>query len=740
VRPSDTLQRASGRWPEILVAIGGITPDQLCAKEGPCPACGGNTRFRWDDDSGDGAWHCSHCGGRNGQGGGGNGVDLLSRLRLGTWGPSALAPTLALVEQEFLGAPPRRRCAESRRSAGPRPPAETPPPRPRPPSEWVAFCRLEAADDLADGETFSPAHAKGGAYVRRWMRWCEGADPDLVAAAVLEGDTIAGAREIPDLDGPPPAATRPAGPTGPMGREEVRRRLAAAVEEGAPRADLEGLLLELAELADTSPSNLRGLLRAVQQEQEAARSVEAEEQRHQAAAAQGQGIGAEMAGLDALFPPSIAASINRLIEYLPVDGIAAGAIFLATAAGVQKLGNEVIASRRLRFRVPTNLYASIVGRSGIKKDPVIAALVTRPMAPIAADLKRAHDRAMEDWRASNLGKKPSERTEQPCPTYLSCTEYTGEALSLQLQRQESQGLGLLVKRSEIKGLFGGMNAYRGGKGSDSEQLLEAYDGLGYSSLRIGAEGGGRFYDRCHLSIFGGIQPEVLEELVKGGDASGLWSRFSFIPIPDRVVPLPTDDSEEEARITQQAEDHLAQVIRNIYRLPRQTLVLDPDARELFVGYEARCQRDAQRAPLNAMRAAWSKAPGKVLRVAGLLHLLHMVSRDGELSELVAAAMVDRASCLIDHLTSWALGIHEAAAGGGEASDLMAQVHRIAQGAGQAIAWRDVAQRLSVRQRSEIDSAAAHAAVAALARLGVGEVGEGKRPGSWSYRATADLPG
>jgi hypothetical protein len=35
----------------------------------------------------------------------------------------------------------------------------------------------------------------------------------------------------------------------------------------------------LAEAADTSPSNLRGLLRAVEQEHEAARSVEAEEQR-----------------------------------------------------------------------------------------------------------------------------------------------------------------------------------------------------------------------------------------------------------------------------------------------------------------------------------------------------------------------------------------------------------------------------------------------------------------------------
>jgi putative DNA primase/helicase len=40
----------------------------------------GNTRFKWDDDTGNGGWFCSHCGGKDRQGGGGNGMDLLLRL------------------------------------------------------------------------------------------------------------------------------------------------------------------------------------------------------------------------------------------------------------------------------------------------------------------------------------------------------------------------------------------------------------------------------------------------------------------------------------------------------------------------------------------------------------------------------------------------------------------------------------------------------------------------------------
>jgi putative DNA primase/helicase len=70
----DAIQdRAAGRWRGILSALG--VPSQfLRNKHGPCPACGGNDRYRWDDKNGKGTFFCSHCGA-------GDGFDLLKILK-----------------------------------------------------------------------------------------------------------------------------------------------------------------------------------------------------------------------------------------------------------------------------------------------------------------------------------------------------------------------------------------------------------------------------------------------------------------------------------------------------------------------------------------------------------------------------------------------------------------------------------------------------------------------------------
>jgi hypothetical protein len=57
---------------------------------------------------------------------------------------------------------------------------------------------------------------------------------------------------------------------------------------------------------------------------------------------------------------------------------------------------------------------------------------------------------------------------------------------------------------------------------------------------------------------------------------------------------------------------------------------------------------------------------------------------------------------------------------------------------QPIRWRDVQNRLSVKQRNEIDSAKVVMAMQALADLEVGEIEHGAR-GAEAYRAKAELP-
>jgi putative DNA primase/helicase len=69
---TNTVERARGRWREILMALG-VNPRFLVNKHGPCPICGGKDRYRFDDKDGTGSYYCNQCGP-------GTGVILLRKL------------------------------------------------------------------------------------------------------------------------------------------------------------------------------------------------------------------------------------------------------------------------------------------------------------------------------------------------------------------------------------------------------------------------------------------------------------------------------------------------------------------------------------------------------------------------------------------------------------------------------------------------------------------------------------
>jgi hypothetical protein len=542
-------------------------------------------------------------------------------------------------------------------------------------------------------------------------------------------------QQAPPADDQPQGQQQAAKRTQLLTLDEVRDRLRYAVEAGASRQDLEAERIRLAAASDIPAATLQGLLLAIQREADSGLQVLQEAQRL-ARAVERAGANKQIS-IDELLPPSLAAALKTRTHYLPADDVAACMAFLVCISGVVKLGTEIIASKAADYRVPLHLYGALVARSGAKKSPLSRLLVSKPTEELRLNLARQHSRAMEDWTEQNRGVKPSERPDPPRAAYLSISDATAEALAQQLQVQEDRGLGLLLHRDELAGLFGNLNQYRSGRGSDSEQLLEAYDGSGFRSLRVAAIGGGRSYSRCHLSIWGTIQPAVLQALVRDGDASGLWARYLFIPLPEKVVKLAHEESDQEAAASEAAGALLADACSHVYRLPRTSLELDGGARRMFMDYEADCQHQALTATLPAQGALMGKAPGKVLRVAALVHLLWAWEAKVSHSTPVSSNSVAIGIKLVKQLNAWTLGIHEAAATG-EASDLMRLVHRLAEASGDAIAWRDVAQRLSRQQRKEIDSAAAGAAADALAGMNLGTVDRTAR-GAWAYRATEPLP-
>ncbi|HEM7577730.1 TPA: DUF927 domain-containing protein [Serratia marcescens] len=67
---NDARAKANGQWEVILQRLD-IPTNRA---EGKCPACGGKTRYRFDDKDGRGTYYCSHCGA-------GTGLDLVMKVK-----------------------------------------------------------------------------------------------------------------------------------------------------------------------------------------------------------------------------------------------------------------------------------------------------------------------------------------------------------------------------------------------------------------------------------------------------------------------------------------------------------------------------------------------------------------------------------------------------------------------------------------------------------------------------------
>lgn len=550
------------------------------------------------------------------------------------------------------------------------------------------------------------------------------------------GCLAAGSTSRCDEAGPCQSRSGPATPRL-LSRHECRQRLEQAIADDLAQVDLELLIDELAASSELVPQSLRALLKALQQQaqlgevlQEAGGALLQDRERRRQ----------QSITLAQLFPPQLALSLASLTGQLPYSDTAVAMAWLACISGLTKLGTTVCGNPITRYVVPTNLYVCTVARSGQKKTPLERLLVVEPTRELRRELARDNARAHESWREQCRGCKANERPPAPVPIHLQLQDYTGEALAAQLQALEARRLAVLVRRDELSGLFGSLNAYRQGRGADEQQLLELFDGHSYTSLRISAAD--RSFERCHVSIYGGIQPEVLSALVKGGDPSGKWARFLFSPLPRRTAPLPTVITPEQELAVRDGADTLATVARSVHCLPPATYALAPAALELFSHYEYGKQEQALAARLGAQAAIHGKAAGKVLRIAGLLQVLHRVCGQIPSAAAIAVDVLQAAITLVEALDGWALGFHELAtttdADGPELSQLMQRLHRIAAGIGGPVSWKDLRSRLAWREKRHLNVVSAEQALQALAMAGYGQVDVGPR-GGLLYSAVMDLP-
>lgn len=441
--------------------------------------------------------------------------------------------------------------------------------------------------------------------------------------------------------------------------------------------------------------------------------------------------------LNGFLPSRLSDAIAVVKEHLPYDNLSVLVSFLTGVASMLRLGTTVTGNELTDYTVPVNLYTILRARSGRKKSALQKLFVEEPAGDVMLRLAQENDRTMKAWQEDCRGKSNSEKPAQPVPVMIRANDYTGEAFVQQLGKLDEVGRAILVMREEIAGLFQSLNAHRGGKGADEQQLLELYDGRGYRSLRISDKSRG--FSRASVSIYGTIQPDVLDDLLRNGDASGLWARFCFVDLPDMTRPLPTDGDPEKLRAFKEGQQCLRDVISGVYELAVSNYKLDSEAMKLFSNYEHKKQQDAMATTISSQASLYGKSAGKVLRFAGLLHIVERVVMKLPGHAAITAATLMKAIELVDRQDRWTLGCHAKLVGVTRAklTPFQRRLHTIALKSKAPTPWSSIRQQMSSKEKDGMNAGQAEKEMQVLVNLGLGEISKGPN-GGICYKAIKPL--
>jgi hypothetical protein len=212
---------------------------------------------------------------------------------------------------------------------------------------------------------------------------------------------------------------------------------------------------------------------------------------------------------------------------------------LALISGVSRFlkngSSTMLVEEWNRYRCRTHGYfGAMIAEASQMKTPVLNAMIADPLAAMRENnqkkfeaQKKAYEVEFEQWKNSkDEDKGPA--PDAPVEKFAYITKATWEGIAGMVGRAPTQGILWLC--DELAGFFNSANQYRSGKGSDKEDLLEAWSGNGAVIAR--AAGTTVNVGALSLSIYGNIQPKVLAPFLgDGSDDNGTFARFDFVQQP-----------------------------------------------------------------------------------------------------------------------------------------------------------------------------------------------------------------
>ncbi len=300
----------------------------------------------------------------------------------------------------------------------------------------------------------------------------------------------------------------------------------------------------------------------------------------------------------------------------------------AAAASLIDPNTTIIGRECSNYDQNATIFSAIVGEPASRKSPLIQAIARKPLSVMQEKANQSfnqqkidYEKDLADWEVADKSTR-GDKPQQPKLRVFSTGDYTPEGMRelVQYNPKVLRCFDELAKEQKSQG------QYKGGKGGDAQLLLESYDGMMDAVIRRGKIYPGGVVNQC---LVGGIQPEVLSDIISSSDPTGLFARYNLATLPN--TPHYWDDDNE---ISIDITPLLTKTYEAIDKLPSLTFRLSPDAYQLFKTCHNHCETMKQKSDKSAMIYQYGKMPGKILRWALVYHVIHAVCQGQQPSGIV----------------------------------------------------------------------------------------------------------
>jgi len=341
-------------------------------------------------------------------------------------------------------------------------------------------------------------------------------------------------------------------------------------------------------------------------------------------------------------------TLNLNIDYAAVTVLYAFSVALG--------GHYSLTVKRGWVELPT-LFVALVGKPGINKSGPIS-IFTEPLEKLEKVLFKRFLEEYSTFKKGRSTKKENDLSiilEEPVRRQLVIKDATQEAMLKALYDNPHGFAGIY---DELAAFLKSFNKYKS-SGGDEEVMLSLFSGKSISVNRKSSEP--IFIEKPFVSIIGGIQPQVLINLLGNNKIdNGLTHRFLYA-FPDHVIREDLSDEDVPEYIEELYQTFINLILISDFfqadGYPAHKITLSKDGYEVYKVFRKRINETINNEKSDAISGIYAKLDTYSLRIALILHVMRMGCKEEDINPCqVSADTFCKAAELVKYFEHGALKV------------------------------------------------------------------------------------